>query len=130
MILKTTPRSPRNRTPCASSIPSSTTAPAAGVTERVGDRYPEFSPAHNITKDDPPAIVFLGSADKLIPVKTLETFKANMEKAGVKCETRVYEGQPHGFFNYGKSANKYYNETVKEMDAFLVSLGWLKAAGN
>jgi acetyl esterase len=94
--------------------------------ERMGDRYQEFSPAHNITKDDPPAIVFLGSTDNLIPVKTLETFKANMEKAGVRCETRIYEGQPHGFFNYGKSGNKYYNETVKEMDAFLVGLGWLK----
>ena len=61
--------------------------PGGWGTERVGDRYQEFSPAHNITKDDPPAIVFLGSQDKLIPVKTLETFKANMEKAGVRCET-------------------------------------------
>ena len=34
---------------------------------RVGDRYREFSPFHNVTKDDPPAIVFLGSADKLVP---------------------------------------------------------------
>jgi acetyl esterase len=101
--------------------------PGGWGTERVGNRYPEFSPAHNVTKDDPPAIVFLGSADKLIPVKTLETFKANMEKAGVRCETRVYEGQPHGFFNYNGGKNKFYHETVKEMDAFLVSLGWLRA---
>lgn len=100
--------------------------PGGWGTERVGDRYQEFSPAHNVTKDDPPAIVFLGSQDKLIPVKTLETFKSNMEKAGLRCETRIYEGQGHGFFNYGKSGNKYYNETVKEMDAFLVSLGWMK----
>lgn len=101
--------------------------PGGWGTERVGDRYKEFSPAHNITKDDPPAIVFLGSEDKLIPVKTLDTFKANMEAAGVRCEARVYEGQSHGFFNHGKGDNKYYEETVKEMDAFLVSLGWLKA---
>jgi acetyl esterase len=100
--------------------------PGGWGAERVGDRYQEFSPSHNITKDDPPAIVFLGSQDKLIPVKTLETFKANMNQAGVRCETRVYEGQGHGFFNYGKSANKYFDETVKEMDAFLMSLGWLK----
>jgi acetyl esterase len=100
--------------------------PGGWGTERVGDRYPEFSPAHNITKDDPPAIVFLGSEDKLVPVKALETFKANMDRVGVRCETRVYEGQPHGFFNYGKSGNKYYNVTVKEMDAFLVEMGWLK----
>jgi acetyl esterase/lipase len=100
--------------------------PGGWGAERVGERYQEFSPAHNVTKDDPPAIVFLGSNDKLIPLKTLTTFKENMDKAGVRCETRVYEGQGHGFFNFGKSENKYYNETVKEMDAFLVSLGWLK----
>ncbi len=93
---------------------------------RVGERYKEFSPAHNITKDDPAAIVFLGSKDNLIPVKTLETFKANMEKVGVRCDTHVYEGQPHGFFNYGKEGSKYWYETVLETDKFLTSLGWLK----
>ncbi len=30
---------------------------------RVGQRYQEFSPFHNVSKDDPPAIVFLGSND-------------------------------------------------------------------
>jgi len=93
---------------------------------RVGDRYKEFSPAHNVTKTSPPAIVFLGSKDNLIPVKTVETFKVNMEKAGVRCETHIYEGQGHGFFNYGKEGNKYYYETLLETDKFLTSLGWLK----
>lgn len=93
---------------------------------RVGDRYKEFSPAHNITKDDPPAIVFLGSMDKLIPVKTVETFKENMEKVGARCETHIYEGQGHGFFNYGNEGGKYWYETVLESDKFLASLGWIK----
>lgn len=100
--------------------------PGGWGTARVGERYREFSPAHNITKDDPAAIVFLGSKDNLIPVKTLETFKANMEKVGVRCDTHVYEGQPHGFFNYGKESSKYWYETVLETDKFLTSLGWLK----
>jgi len=100
--------------------------PGGWGTARVGERYKEFSPAHNITKDDPTAIVFLGSKDNLIPVKTLETFKANMEKVGVRCDTHVYEGQPHGFFNYGKEGGKYWYETVLETDKFLTSLGWLK----
>ena len=40
--------------------------------KRVGDRYREFSPFHNISRDDPPAIVFLGSKDALIPEKTVD----------------------------------------------------------
>jgi acetyl esterase/lipase len=100
--------------------------PGGWGTARVSERYKEFSPAHNITKDDPAAIVFLGSKDNLIPVKTLETFKANMEKVGVRCDTHIYEGQGHGFFNYGKEDSKYWYETVLETDKFLTSLGWLK----
>lgn len=89
---------------------------------RIGDRYKEFSPAHNITPDDPPAIVFLGSRDELISTAMLERFKSNMTKAGVRCETRVYEGQPHGFFN----KEPYLTATLIEADRFLASLGWLK----
>lgn len=91
---------------------------------RVGDRYKEFSPAHNITPDDPPAIVFLGARDALISVAVLERFKDGMTKAGVRCETRVYEGQPHGFFNQ----DPYKTATLIEADKFLASLGWLKGA--
>jgi acetyl esterase len=93
-------------------------------TGRVGDRYQEFSPAHNITAGAPPAIVFLGTEDKLIPVKVVERFKANMEKAGGRCEANFYEGQGHGFFN-SKNA-RYYYETLLATDKFLASLGWLQ----
>ena len=93
--------------------------------KRVGDRYPEFSPFHNITADDPPAIVFLGSADKLIPVKTAQDFRAKMQAVGVQCEVMIFEGKPHGFFNYGKNGNRPYFETVTAADRFLASLGWL-----
>jgi len=95
-------------------------------TARVGDRYKEFSPAHNITPDDPPAIIFLGTQDKLIPVAVGERFKSNMEKAGQRCELHLYEGQGHGFFNAGKGDGRFYYETLKASDEFLASLGWLK----
>ncbi|NJN05472.1 MAG: prolyl oligopeptidase family serine peptidase, partial [Rhodobacteraceae bacterium] len=91
-----------------------------------GDRYPEFSPAHNITSDDPPAIIFLGTKDKLIPVSVAERFKANMAKAGVRCELRLYEDQEHGFFNAAKGGGRYFHETLKASDEFLASLGWLQ----
>ena len=75
--------------------------------QRVGKRHQEFSPLHNISPDDPPAIVFLGSADKLIPVETAQKFEMAMENAGNRCETHIYEGQPDGFFNHGRSVNRW-----------------------
>ena len=93
--------------------------------KRVGSRYKEFSPFHNVSAAAPPAIVFVGSEDNLVPVTTVEAFKAAMEKAGVRCETRVYEGQAHGFFNSRRTGGKYCYETLLAADKFLASLGWL-----
>ena len=70
---------------------------------RVKERYKEFSPAHNVNKDDPPAIVFLGTEDKLIPVKTVEEFQKKMQAVGLRCDIRLYEGQGHGFSTMAKA---------------------------
>jgi acetyl esterase/lipase len=92
---------------------------------RVKDVYPQISPMHNIDKDTPPTIVFLGTRDTLIPVATAKEYKQRMEKVGHRCELHLYEEQPHGFFNYKNQ--KYYLDTVEKMDAFLVSLKYLKS---
>jgi acetyl esterase len=89
--------------------------------ERVGDRYKEFSPAHNITPAAPPTIVFLGDTDKLIPVSVLRDFEAAMKKAGARCDAHVYAKAGHGFFN----KDPYFTTTLIEADKFLASLGWL-----
>ncbi|WP_419193662.1 alpha/beta hydrolase [Kolteria novifilia] len=98
--------------------------------KRTGERYREFSPIHNISSDDPPSIVFLGSKDNLIPVATAESFQKQMKDAGVRSELRVYEGQPHGFFNVGRDNGKWYKKTLGETDGFLTSLGWLEKPSN
>ena len=94
---------------------------------RVGARYREFSPAHHISKDAPPAIVFLGDKDDLIPVRVLEDFKAKMQAAGVRCDTRVFPGAAHGFFNKDVEGIPGFSATLADADRFLVSLGWLPA---
>ena len=65
--------------------------------------------------------MFLGDADKLIPVRVLENFREEIKKAGSRCETRVYPGAGHGFFNKAP----YLNQTLRAADDFLASLGWL-----
>ncbi|MFT4688242.1 MAG: acetyl esterase [Limisphaerales bacterium] len=97
---------------------------------RVTEYWKEFSPAHNITKDDPPAVVFLGTKDTLIPVSTGESFKARMEAVGLKSELHLYDGQPHGFFNERKGGTEIFFDTVRKMDRFLVELGYLDGKGS
>lgn len=81
---------------------------------------------HNIRSGAPPTIVFLGTNDTLIPVSTSEDYEHRMEAVGSRCDTHLYEGKPHGFFNKGRSEDKYYNATVLAMDEFLMSLDWLE----
>jgi acetyl esterase/lipase len=94
--------------------------------DRVKEHWRAFSPMHNIDENTPPTIVFLGTKDKLIPVSTAETYKDLMAKSGRRCDLHLYEGQPHGFFNYRKGKNTYYYQTVIETDKFLTSLGFLE----
>ena len=95
--------------------------------QRVGDRFKEFSPAHNVTDKAPPAIVFLGDSDKLIPVQVVKDFQADMKKAGVRCDVHIYPGAGHGFFNKKPNNDpKWFKDTLTEADRFLTSLGWLK----
>lgn len=88
---------------------------------RVKEYWKKISPRHNLDKTTPPTIVFLGTNDKLIPVATAEGYRDAMKEHGVRSDLHLYEGETHGFFNKSK-----YDETVLEMDRFLVSLDYLK----
>ena len=46
-----------------------------------------------------------------------------MEKLGSYCELILYEGQPHGFFNYKN--REIYEQTIIETEAFLKKIGLL-----
>lgn len=97
--------------------------------ERVGERYPEISPIHNIDKFTPPTIVFLGTKDHLIPVETAKLYQQKMEAAGNRCDLFLYEDQKHGFFNFredSKDGNRYFTETLVQTDLFLESIGYLR----
>ncbi|MEN8230997.1 MAG: alpha/beta hydrolase fold domain-containing protein [Bacteroidota bacterium] len=94
--------------------------------ERIGNKYKDFSPLHNITEGAPPTIFFLGTKDKWIPVETAQYYKIIMEKVGSRCDLILFEGEGHGFFNY-RNTDLYY-QTIIEADSFLVSLGYLKGA--
>lgn len=92
--------------------------------DRIGERYKEFSPAHNILAGTPPTIVFLGTQDRLIPVSTAKRYKKTMEDAGNRCDLVLYDGAGHGFFNYKHP--EYYKKTTMEAARFLASLGLIE----
>jgi len=91
--------------------------------ERLGvDKPANLSPAHHIGEHTPATLILHGANDTTVPIGAVEAFEAEMKKQGRPCKLVRYEGAGHGFFNRGK----HKAETTKEMDAFLVKIGWLK----
>ena len=78
-------------------------------------------PMHRILERMPPAIVFMGTKDRLIPVATAKEFQRRMQALEIRSDLHLYEGQAHGFFN-----QKRYHETLHATDRFLRSLGYLQ----
>jgi acetyl esterase/lipase len=85
--------------------------------------FEKCTPLTYASRKQAPCIMFFGTADRLLEGANLYR-KASVE-AGNTCTLLTYEGQGHGFFNYGRSNGTYYNLTMKETDKFLVELGWL-----
>lgn len=92
--------------------------------DRIKNRYMEFSPYYNIKTGLPPTIIFQGTNDNLIPVATMESYRDKMIHSGNYCELYLYDGQPHGFFNY-RADNPFYEETLGRMKDFLIHFNYL-----
>ncbi len=91
----------------------------------VRDCWQQISPIDNSDAAAPPSIVILGTEDEYIPVTTAERFDRLMEKKCVRCDLRLYQGKPHGFFHAWVSKEGFADALVK-VDRFLVSLGFLE----
>jgi acetyl esterase len=94
--------------------------------DRMGVDPVSVSPYHQVKKGDPPTIIFHGTADTTVPFRTAELFAEAMTRAGNRCKLVPFEGQQHGFFNYGRGDGTAYVATVRAMDEFLTELGYLE----
>jgi acetyl esterase/lipase len=103
--------------------------PAQGeaVSSRIGeaakdvpDLAQRISAINHPQKDQPPAIFFFGTADRLLPPS--EQFCREALRMGNRCELWTAEGMSHGFFN----RQPWHNATVRKADEFLVWLGYLR----
>ncbi|MEC8279900.1 MAG: alpha/beta hydrolase [Verrucomicrobiota bacterium] len=89
---------------------------------RIGLEPVELSPFHHVASNSPPAIIYHGTKDKTVPYESAKLFASQLRKNGVFVDLKTYEGADHGFFN----REPYFSQTAKELEAFLLGLGWLE----
>ena len=80
-------------------IPQEAESKLESLRERLGAEPDAMSPVHHVRAGLPPTIIFHGRADTTVNVKTVEKFTELMQNDGNRCELRLYDGAPHGFFN-------------------------------
>lgn len=93
---------------------------------RLGAEPESMSPYHHVHPGLPPTIIFHGENDTTVPYDSAELFTEAMTAAGNRCKLVGYPNQGHGFFNPYRSDDSAYRDTIRRMDDFLVSLGWLE----
>ncbi len=91
---------------------------------KIGDRWQDVSPVHRVRAGVPPTILFHGTADTTTPFKGAQLFQDAMIRAGNRSELVVIDGAQHTYMF--KDAG-LYADTLRSLDAFLASLGFVKA---
>ena len=89
---------------------------------KIGERWKELSPAHNVRPGLPPTITFHGTGDTTTPFKGAQTFHEAMLKAGNRSELTIHEGGDHGYL---MRTQPLFDECLAKTDAFLKSLSLL-----
>jgi len=84
----------------------------------------DWLPFHHIREGLPPCILFFGGEDRLLA--GAQEFQQSATEKGNRCEVKVWPGQNHGFFNFGRGDNQAFRETLFGADRFLTSLGYLQ----
>lgn len=79
-----------------------------------------FSPTFFLHKAAPPAVIFFGTADKLLAHG--EEYAAKAKALGVRADLYTAADMPHSFFN----RSPWTEVTAQKADEFLASLGYLK----
>lgn len=90
---------------------------------RLGARWDELSPLHRVRPSVPPVIIFHGTGDTVTPIAGAQAFRDAMLKAGNRCELVATEGAAHGYLMRDRAL---YEETLRQTEAFLASLGLLE----
>ncbi len=86
---------------------------------KIGERWEELSPAHQVRAGLPPTITFHGTGDTVTPFKGAKDFHEKMIAAGNKSILIPYEGGVHGYLMRKKAP---YVEAIDESSKFFESL--------
>lgn len=95
------------------------TSPAGYGQAKIGARWRELSPAHQVRPGLPPTLVFHGTGDTTTPFAGAQLFHDEMRKAGNRVELDVHPGGVHGYLLMERAI---FEDTLAKTERFLRSV--------
>ncbi len=96
--------------------------------DRIGDRYPQFSPFHLVSATKPPpTLILLGTRDMHLSVARAQEYQQLARATGARCELKLFEGGKHAYYDYRNPSPAHRTlraESLAATDAFLRSVGY------
>lgn len=92
-----------------------TSADGYGQT-KIGDRWRELSPVHNVRGGLPPALIFHGTADAVTPYVGAKSFQDQSVAAGNTSTLITHPGGRHGYIIFDRAE---YDHALMQMTDFL-----------
>ncbi|MCA9225610.1 MAG: alpha/beta hydrolase, partial [Planctomycetales bacterium] len=86
---------------------------------KIGERWRELSPVHQVRGELPPTLIFHGTGDTVTPFSGAAAFQKAMLQAGNRCELDIHDGGKHGYLMFDRAL---YLDTLKKTEDFLKSL--------
>lgn len=94
---------------------------------KVGERWRDLSPVHQVKGGLPRTVIFHSTADTVTPYAGAKRFTELSVAAGNNCELVVYEGGRHGYFIFDLPA---YRGVITRMTEFLEAGGYIGGRKN
>ncbi|BFH62919.1 alpha/beta hydrolase [Paenibacillus azoreducens] len=83
-----------------------------------------ISPKHNIKHCLPPTLWMCGTEDELYEQN--KDFIKQMQEVGNEIRFLIYENMEHGFFNYGRHENTYFEKTKNDIEEYLKEKNYME----
>ncbi len=95
---------------------------AAGYGQaKIGERWRDLSPVHQVRGGLPPTLIFHGTADRTTPYAGARAFRDAMVQSGNACTLETKEGAAHTYTF--KDADDF-QQSLRIMERFFATLGW------
>lgn len=95
------------------------TSPQGYGQAKIGERWRELSPVHNVRAGLPPTLVFHGTGDTTTPFQGARMFHDEMRQAGNRVQLEAHSGGEHGYLLVTR---ELFEDTLAKTEKFLRSV--------